>query len=127
VREKKRKGAKKEIERERDRERERENKKAREKRARTHTHTNTHTSKRAHDRTHTLISWCPLEIGEVKGHAFIFIGLRCLEIFHLFLYARHTPKPPSALFSCPTPTLHFLIPPLPLLSLFLSSCLALDL
>jgi len=38
-----------------------------------HTHTNTHTSKRAHDRAHTSISRCPLELGEVKGHAFIFI------------------------------------------------------
>ena len=39
----------------------------------THTHTHTHTSKRAHDRAHTSISRCPLELGEVKGHAFIFI------------------------------------------------------
>jgi len=42
-------------------------------------------------------------------------------------HARHTPKLPSALFSCPIPTLSFLIPPLPLLSLSVSSCLALDL
>jgi len=54
---------------------------------RTHTHTNTHASKRAHDRMHTSNSQCPLELGEVEGHVFIFIGPGCLEILilHLFL------------------------------------------
>ena len=53
----------------------------------THTriHTNTHTSKRAHNRTYTSISRCPLELGKVQGHACIIIatsvdcGCACLQ------------------------------------------------
>ena len=58
----------------------------------------------------------------------ICVGLGCLETFHLFFppCARQVPKLLSALFSCSTPTLSHLIPPLPFLSLFLSCCVALD-
>ena len=50
----------------------------------------------------------------------ICVGLGCLEILHLFLptCARHIPKLFSTLFSCSTPTLSYLIPLRPFLSLF---------
>jgi len=72
--------------------------------------------------------WCPLKVDEVKEHVFIFIGLRCLEILHLFLPPACPPPPKSlsALFAWST-TLSYLIPPLYFLSLFLFYCLALDL
>jgi len=43
-------------------------------RTRTRIYTNMHTSKRAHDRTYTSISRCPLELGTVQEHAFIIIA-----------------------------------------------------
>ena len=54
-------------------------------------------------------------------------GLECLELLHLFLPppARHAPNLRSALFSCSTPILFYLIPPLPFHSIFLSYCLTL--
>jgi len=113
----------KEKEKEKERERETEREKVREGHTRTHTHTNTHTSKRVHNRAHALISRCPLELGEVEGHAFIFIGLGCLEILHLFVPSPrtpcHAPRLLLKLFSYSTPTLSYLIFPLPFLSLFL--------
>jgi len=60
-------------------------------------HTNMHTTKRVHDHADTSILWCPLELNEVKGYAFIFIGLRCLEIFHLFLPPA---RPPNRSWCC---------------------------
>ena len=81
------------MEKEKEREskkRERKRKKATKGHTRTHTHT--HTSKRAHDHAHTSISQCPLELGEVKRHAFIFIGPGCLEILHLFLPLHALPR-----------------------------------
>jgi len=48
-----------------------------------HTHTYKHTHKQLRtidDRAHILISQCPLELDKVKGHTFMFIRLRCLEI-----------------------------------------------
>ena len=58
----------------------------------------------------------------------ICVGLGCLEIFHLFLppYTSHVAKLLSVMFSCSTPTLSYLIPPLYLLSFFLFCCVALD-
>ena len=106
--------------------------KERESEGRTHTHTQTYKhahKQRAHGHAHTSIVRCPLKFHEVKGHAFIFIHLRCLEILHLFLLPARTPRPKSflALFSCSTPTLSYRIPQLLFLSRLLFCCLVLDL
>jgi len=95
---------------------------------RTHTHTNMHTSKRAHEYTQTSISWCPLELSEVKGHAFIFIWFGCLEISNLFPPRERPPRPQIALSFVEMLHTHpfYLISPLPFLSLCLFCCLALD-
>lgn len=81
--------------------RQKDTEKEKEKDRQTHTHTQTmthritHKSKRAHHRTHTLISQCPLKLEEVKSYAFIFIRLGCLEISHIPIpraHAHHAPK-----------------------------------
>ena len=95
--------------------------KEREGHTRAHTYTNTHTSKLAHDQAHTSTLRCPLTLHEVKGNTLIFIGLGCLEIFHLFLPPARPTRPQMVLgtFFMLTPTLFYRIPTLFFRFLFL--------
>jgi len=82
------------TERERDRarerkgEREKERKEEKERDRKTHTraHVQTRISASVRSIARIFISRCPLELGEVNGHAFIFIGPGCLEILILQLF-----------------------------------------